>query len=53
MRATRMSLTGTVIFGLLAGLSVGAMAQDEDEDETPTATYVTGKILEVLGGGGA
>jgi hypothetical protein len=41
MRALRLSLVGLVIPGLFAGLSMAVAAQ-EDEQEPPTATYVTG-----------
>jgi hypothetical protein len=41
MRTLRTSLLGVVIIGLLAGLSMAVAAQ-EDEQEPPTATYVTG-----------
>jgi hypothetical protein len=41
MRTLRLSLVGLVIPGLFAGLSMAVAAQ-EDEQEPPTATYVTG-----------
>jgi len=41
MRAMRTSLAGVAILGLLASLSLVAVAQVE-ESEAPTATYVTG-----------
>jgi len=47
MRALRLSLVGTVILTLFAGLGVGVAAQDEDE--TPTSTYVTGNYIDSFG----
>jgi len=44
----RMSLVVTVILSLLGGLCVGVAAQDEDE--TPTSTYVTGNYIDSFGG---
>jgi hypothetical protein len=41
MRAMRLALVGLVIPGLFAGLCMAVAAQ-EDEQEPPTATYVTG-----------
>jgi hypothetical protein len=44
MRAMRLALVGLVIPGLLAGLCMAVAAQ-EDEQEPPTATYVTGVAI--------
>jgi hypothetical protein len=41
MRTLRLSLAGAVILALLGGLSVAVVAQ-ADEEQAPTATYVTG-----------
>ena len=41
MRTLRLSLWGTIVLALVASLSVAVAAQ-EDEQEPPTATYVTG-----------
>jgi hypothetical protein len=47
MRPMRMSLVGTVIIGLLGGLSVAMVAQDEEQ----TATHVTGRVISGEWGG--
>jgi hypothetical protein len=44
MRTMRLALVGLVIPGLLAGLCMAVAAQ-EDEQEPPTATYVTGVAI--------
>jgi hypothetical protein len=51
MRTLRVSLAGTVILGLLASLSLLAVAQTADEPESPTATYVTGVAVSEREGG--
>lgn len=58
MRTSRLStpwtlllimLVGAIILALLGVLAMSVVAQDEDE--TPTATYVTGTIIQGLGTG--
>lgn len=46
MCALRVSVVATVTMALVGGLSVGLVAQEEHEVETPTATYVTGTIIQ-------
>ena len=48
MRTSRSSLTGMVILSLVASLSPAVVAQDAEEHEAPTATYVTGVAVSEL-----
>jgi hypothetical protein len=46
-------LVGATILALLGVLTMAVVASDEDEDEAPTATYVTGEIIQTQGTGDA